>query len=148
MVVVSMLGILLSVFVIILFVIVYTVKNKEKGEETVIRHLYTNLVSFATLMMVLGGGISIFMAAADLIAPPNYYQSFQEYTQMREYEKGAEQKTNLSEQELREDYKQVVIDERHRIRENAKNQIIKSLGFIVIPLPVFLYFNRLRKNPS
>jgi hypothetical protein len=64
---------------------------------------------------------------------------------MRESEKAGEN-TQISEEELRADYEQVVEDEKSRIRENAKNQIIKSLGFIVIPLPIFIYFNRMRKK--
>lgn len=133
--------------VVIIFVIVYAVKNKEKGDETVIRHLYTYLVLFATLMMVIGGGISIFMAAADLISPPSYYQSFEDFKRFPEESK-AEVEKGLTEKELRQRYEQAIEDEKNRARENAKNQIIKSLGFIVIPLPIFLYFNRMRKRQS
>ncbi|MGG1679884.1 hypothetical protein ACIFOT_29825 [Neobacillus sp. NRS-1170] len=141
---------LLSAFlpiVIIIFVIVYAVKNKEKGEEAVIRHLYTYLVLFATLMMVIGGGISIFMAAADLISPPSYYQSYEDFKQIREDNKVKDEKV-LTEKELRSRYEQTVKDEKNRVKESAKNQIIKSLGFIVIPLPIFLYFNQMRKRQS
>ncbi|ETI68856.1 hypothetical protein [Neobacillus vireti] len=133
--------------VIIIFVIVYAVKNKEMGDEAVIRHLYTYLVLFATLMMVIGGGISIFMAAADLVSPPSYYQSYEDYKQIHQEGKAPGQKT-LSEQELRANYEQAVTDEKNRNKEGAKNQIIKSLGFIVIPLPIFLYFNKMRKRKS
>jgi hypothetical protein len=142
----SLLGTFLPV-VILIFVIVYISKNKEKGGETVIRHLYTYLVLFATLMMVIGGGISIFMAAADLISPPSYYQSYQDYKQSMVPEK-SEQKANLTEKEKRANYEQSVNDEKERVKQSAKNQIIKSLGFIVIPLPVFLYFNKLRKKQA
>lgn len=143
---------LLSTFlpiVIIIFVIVYALKNKEMGGELVIRHLYTYLVLFATLMMVIGGGISIFMAAADLVSPPGYYQNFEDFKQV--YHDGkvpTEESKNLSDEEVRERYDQMVKDEKNRARENAKNQIIKSLGFIVIPLPIFLYFNNMRKRQS
>lgn len=133
--------------VIIIFVIVYAVKNKEKGEETVIRYLYTYLVLFATLMMVIGGGISIFMAAADLISPSGYYQTFDEYKQMNNQGK-TDQNTTLSDKELRANYDQAVQEAKNRNRDNAFNQIIKSLGFIVIPLPIFLYFNSMRKRQS
>jgi glucan phosphoethanolaminetransferase (alkaline phosphatase superfamily) len=132
-------------FVLIIFIIVVAVKYKEQGGETVIRHLYTYLVLFATLMMVIGGGISIFMATADLVAPAGYYQSFTDYKQMRTPEKFEGQK-EISEDKLRADFEQVKKDDKNRIQESAKNQIIKSLGFVVIPLPVFLYFNRLRKQ--
>jgi hypothetical protein len=142
----SLLGTFLPV-VILIFVIVYISKNKEKGGEPVIRHLYTYLVLFATLMMVIGGGISIFMAAADLISPPSYFQSYQDYKQSMVPEK-TEQKANLTEKEKRANYEQAVKDEKERVKQSAKNQIIKSLGFIVIPLPVFLYFNKLRKKQA
>jgi hypothetical protein len=141
---------LLSTFlpiVIIIFVIVYAIKNKEMGDETVIRHLYTYLVLFATLMMVIGGGISIFMAAADLISPPSYFQSYEDYKQI--HQDGKEQSgKSLSDTEIRSNYEQAVNDEKNRNKESAKNQIIKSLGFIVIPLPIFLYFNNVRKRTS
>ena len=76
--------VLLIPLVIILFVGVFAAKNKGKDEELMIRHLYTYLVLFATLMMVIGGGISIFMAAADLVSPPSHYQSFEEYKNFRQ----------------------------------------------------------------
>jgi hypothetical protein len=141
---------LLSAFlpiVILIFVIVYITKNKEKGGENVIRHLYTYLVLFATLMMVIGGGISIFMAAADLISPPSYFQSYQDYKQSMVPEK-TEQKAELTEKEKRATYEQAVKDDKARSVQNAKNQIIKSLGFIIIPFPIFLYFNKMRKKQS
>ncbi|WP_174726900.1 hypothetical protein [Mesobacillus harenae] len=144
MIVFGLLSFILPV-VIIIFIIAFAVKSKEKGGETVLRHLYTYLVLFATLMMVIGGGVSIFMAAADLISPPAYFQSYQDYKQMREYDKVEGIVVERSEDELRQEYDQFLNDERERTKSNAVNQIIKSLGFIVIPLPVFLYFNRMRK---
>ncbi|WP_348981218.1 hypothetical protein [Bacillus sp. DNRA2] len=142
---------LLSTFlpaIIIIFVVVYAVKNKEQGGENVIRHLYTYLVLFATLMMVIGGGISIFMAAADLVSPAGYYQSFSDYQQMRlsGKEPGVTDATALTEKQLRSEYQLMVDDEKARTKERAINQIIKSTGFIIIPLPVFIYFNRMRKK--
>jgi hypothetical protein len=143
---------LLSTFlpiVIVIFVIVYAVKNKEMGDEAVIRHLYTYLVLFATLMMVIGGGISIFMAAADLVSPPAYYQTYGDFKQVRiDGKVRDENNQTYSEEEIRADYEQLIKDEKNRTRESAKNQIIKSLGFIVIPLPIFLYFNNMRKKQS
>ena len=139
--------VLLLPLVIILFVGVYAAKSKGKDEELMIRHFYTYLVLFATLMMVIGGGISIFMAAADLVSPPSYYQSFEDYKNFRqEVQIKEENKEVLTDEEMLANYEQVVQSEKNRIKENAKNQIIKSLGFIVIPFPVFLYFNSMRKK--
>lgn len=145
MVLVSILPLIIGL-VLIAFVIVVVAKNKEGGEN-MIRHLYTYLVLFATLMMVIGGGISIFMATADLVSPPSYYQSYSDFKMMKQSEKFEGDKTeSLSEEQLRVEYDQLIEDEKRRQQENAKNQIIKSLGFIVIPLPIFIYFNRLRKK--
>lgn len=69
------------------------------------KQFYIYLVLFATLMMTIGGAVSIFMTAADIISPTTYME------------------VNV-----------------------AKNQLIKSFGFIIIPFPIFLYFNRLRKK--
>ena len=135
-----------TAFILIIFAILVTVKNKEEEGETMIRHLYTYLVLFATLMMVIGGGISIFIASADLISPPTYYQSYSDFKMMKETGKAEGDKEKVSEEELRTEYEQLIEDESNRQRENAKNQIIKSLGFIVIPLPIFVYFNRMRRK--
>lgn len=144
----SLLGIFLPA-VLLIFIVVSVVKYKDKGGEAVIRHLYTYLVLFATLMMVIGGGISIFMAAADLISPPGYYQSYEDFKMMKESGKiSNENGEKLTEKELRANYEQAVEDQKNQTREQAKNQIIKSLGFIIIPLPIFLYFNSLRKKQS
>ncbi|WP_163102204.1 hypothetical protein [Peribacillus alkalitolerans] len=132
--------------VIIVFVIAVAVKNKERGEEYMFRHLYMYLVLFATLMMVIGGGISIFMATADLVSPPGYYQTYQDFKTNKQYEKEEGKGETLSEAELKAEYDLMVDDEMARQRNNAKNQLIKSLGFIIIPLPIFLFFNRMRKQ--
>ncbi|MCM3666453.1 hypothetical protein M3204_18705 [Mesobacillus subterraneus] len=131
---------------IVVFIIAFALKNKEKGGEDVVRHLYTYLVLFATLMMVIGGGVSIFMATADLVSPSGYYQSFTEYKQMNIHEKIEGSKKEISEEELRTNYELYLKEEKARQKNQAINQIIKSLGFIVIPLPVFLYFNKLRRQ--
>ena len=86
--------------VILIFIVAFAVKNKEQGGEKVVRHLYTYLDLFATLMMVIGGGVSIFMAAADLASPSGYYQSFTEYKQMTIAGKIEGSKTEMSEEEL------------------------------------------------
>jgi ABC-type Fe2+-enterobactin transport system substrate-binding protein len=98
---------------------------------------------------VIGGGISIFMAAADLVSPPSYYQNFEDFKQVYHDQKvPTEESKSLTDAEIRERYDQMVKDDKSRARESAKNQLIKSLGFIVIPLPIFLYFNNMRKKQS
>ncbi|WP_019152691.1 hypothetical protein [Robertmurraya massiliosenegalensis] len=134
------------ILVLIIFAVVVVSKSKEGG-ESVIRHLYVYLVLFATLMMVIGGGISIFMATADLVSPPSYYQTFTDFKMMREGEKiEGQPPVQLTDEQLRAEYEQMKEDDKEIQRNNAKNQIIKSLGFIIIPLPIFIYFNTLRKK--
>lgn len=146
--IVFLLGIVISL-IFIIFMVFVAARNKEGG-ESMIRHLYTYLVLFATLMMVIGGGISIFMATADLVSPTGYYQSFADYKQMkyneRMYNKENEQQPILSDAELKAEYDLLVEEHKSRQKQNAVNQIIKSFGFIVIPLPIFLYFNKLRRK--
>lgn len=150
MILISLLMFILPIFILFYFVMVI-LKNKEDEvrSEDVFKQLYVHLVLFATLMMSIGGGVSIFMATADIISPSPYVQSFSEFklTATTEYdEKGNEIHKNVNEKELKEEYDQMVKDEEARAVKNAKNQLIKSFGFIVIPFPIFLFFNRLRKK--
>lgn len=112
-----------------------------------IKKVYVYLVLFATLMMTIGGSVAAFMAIADIMAPTPYYQSFEEYKQrLGEGTYPAQEKTEeaeqLSEEELKEKYQSLVSAEKERQIARAKNNLIKSLGWIIIPFPVFLYFQR------
>ena len=116
------------------------------GGKNMIKTVYVYLVLFATLMMAIGGTVAAFMAVADIVAPTAYYQSFEEF---RMYPKdGTGTNENLSEAELQAKYDKMVADQKVRTRENAVNSLIKSCGWIVIPLPVFLYFQRRVKNQA
>jgi len=106
-------------------------------------------VLFATLMMTIGGSVGVFMAVADIIAPVSYHQTFEEFKQQRfDGEKpraGAEtlnKEANLSEEELKNQYDAKVLMDKERQANRAKNNLIKSFGWIIIPLPVFIYFQR------
>lgn len=117
----------------------------EKGGEEVIKNVYLYLVLFATLMMTIGGSVSIFMAAADIVSPTAYYQSFDEYKRYGGLEKPIPEgqgEVKLSEEELQVRYNAMVATEKERQVERAKNTLIKSFGWIIIPLPIFLYFQR------
>lgn len=116
------------------------IKNgHEKGGENVIKNVYIYLVLFATLMMTIGGSVGIFMAIADIVAPAPYYQSFEEF---KRFENDTNKEINLSEEELRERYDAMVAGEKERQIIRAQNTLIKSFGWIVIPFPVFLFFQR------
>ncbi len=110
-----------------------------------IKNIYIYLVLFATLMMAIGGSVGAFMAVADLISPVSHYQTFEQFRQIRQEKqniRGNDQKISLSEEELKEQYDAIIASERERQVSRAKNSLIKSLGWIVIPLPVFLYYQR------
>jgi hypothetical protein len=131
--------------VLIVFVIAVVAKNKEKAGEDMFKQLYVYLVLFATLMMSIGGAIGIFMGASDIISPSGYYQTYGDYKQSAQYDDNGKV-IKISEKEMRKDYKQSIQDEKERTKEQGKSTIVKSLGFIVIPLPIFFIFNRMRKN--
>lgn len=115
-----------------------------------IKAIYVYLILFATLMMVIGGSVSAFMAIADYVSPQPYYQSFEDYKQMKLSYKGAEEQPNketvLDEQKLREEYDRMILNELEKEKKRGLNRLIKSFGWIVIPLPVFIYYQRRLKT--
>lgn len=140
-----MITILIPVAIIAVFILVITGirAEPEKGGEDVIKNVYIYLVLFATLMMTIGGSVGAFMAAADMISPTAYYQSFDEYRRFSAGEKPSiEGQTNLSDEELLTRYNAMVTAEKDRQVQRAANSLIKSFGWIIIPLPVFVYFQR------
>lgn len=119
--------------------------NSERGGEEMIRNVYVYLVLFATLMMTIGGSVAAFMAVADIVAPTPYYQSFEEYKRWGGHpieKTEGQQAEQLSEEELRRNYEAMVASHKENAVERAKNNLIKSFGWIVIPLPIFIYFQR------
>lgn len=138
---------LTAVVALVLLIVAGIKAGHEKGgeEEKVIKNIYLYLVLFATLMMTIGGSVGVFMAAADIISPAPYYQSFAEYKshvneKMPNPEGQGEVK--LSDEELLSRYNAIVSAESENQILRAKNSLLKSLGWIIIPLPVFLYFQR------
>lgn len=105
-----------------------------------IRNLYYYLVLFATLMMSIGGSVGVFMSVADYVSPSSYYQSFSDYKMMQT--KDPSNQTIVTDDQLKKSYDELVVAEKQRIKDNALNGIIKSVGWIVIPLPIFFYFQR------
>ncbi|HBT15923.1 MAG TPA: hypothetical protein DEB05_03090 [Firmicutes bacterium] len=107
------------------------------------KNVYIYVVLFATLMMIIGGSVAAFMAVADIVTPAPYNQSFEEYRQWGlEKSENANAKANLSETELKARYDALVVAEKDRQVNRAKNSLVKSMGWIIIPLPVFVIFQR------
>lgn len=143
----SMIAMLIPVAILAVVILIITGvrAEPEKGGENVIKNVYIYLVLFATLMMTIGGSVGAFMAAADMISPNAYYQSFEEYKRYGGMEKPAiegQPAEKLSEEEMLARYNAMVQTEKDRTVQRAKNSLIKSFGWIVIPLPVFIYFQR------
>lgn len=147
-------SILIPIVMILLIVVVGVgvavgTKNqiqKKGGEEQMIRNVYVYLVLFATLMMSIGGSVAAFMAVADIVAPTPYYQSFEDFkrwgTEKPYSEKEVNTEEKVSEEELKERYDAMVLAENQKQIERAKNSLIKSFGWIIIPLGIFIYFQR------
>lgn len=136
---------LIPILIIVLIVFLAAGAKTNTGEEgkMLVKNIYLYLVLFATLMMTIGGSVSIFMAAADIIAPTPYYQSFEDYKIMMvdktHYDNG---EPIPSETDLRNRYDAAVLSHKQSQAARATNTLIKSFGWVVIPLPVFIYFQR------
>lgn len=152
-----LIGIVPLVLIILIIASVVGIKKEsahslERGNE-MIKTVYVYLILFATLMMTIGGTVAAFMAVADIVAPPGHYQSFEQYKLQPQY-KGeittpANSPQTLSEAELKNRYDQMIIEEKSLTQQRAVNSLIKSFGWVVIPLPIFLYFqNRVKKQPD
>lgn len=140
--------IIITIIAIITMIIISakTSEGKSEGGQVMIKHVYVYLVLFATLMMTIGGSVSAFMAVADLVAPAPYYQSFEDFKRWGDEkpytEKEAAQYLKPSENELKERYDAMVQAETERQIGRAKNSLVKSFGWILIPLAIFIYFQR------
>lgn len=135
--------VLVLAVVIITVLLAAGVKSEDKqGGEAVIKKVYIYVVLFATLMMTIGGSVAAFMAVADIVAPAPYQQSFEEYKQYGYEKTNVNNTPELSEDELMTRYQSLVNGEKQRQIDRAWNSLIKSLGWIIIPLPVFVFFQR------
>lgn len=114
-----------------------------------IRVVYYYLILFMTLMMTIGGSVAAFMAIADIVSPPSYYQSYMEYKEMKianktKYDENGKPISipEIDEEDLLKEYDMVVKQDKERNKERAWNSLIKSFGWIVIPLPIFIFYQR------
>jgi heme/copper-type cytochrome/quinol oxidase subunit 2 len=146
-----MIFILLAMFFLVLFIVVLFIVAKrgtntlnEEERDDMVKQVYQYAVAFITLVMVIGGGIFAFMSVADYVSPNTYVESFEDYKNMRDYkgEGGNVEKEEISEEELRAKYDAMVEQQIENSKQFALNSFIKSLGWIIIPLPVFLFFQR------
>ncbi|MEB3100859.1 hypothetical protein [Ferviditalea candida] len=146
-------AVVLSLIMAVVIIVTVSVRARNhpadnEGGEIMFKTLYIYLVLFATLMMSIGGSVAAFMAIADIVSPPSYYQSFEMYKQgqLNMPKEAANQQKVPTEAELKQNYDQMVNDELQRARERAVNSLIKSFGWIIIPFPIFIYFQRKVRN--
>ena len=119
--------------------------GSQQGGEDMIKNVYIYVVLFATLMMTIGGSVAAFMAIADIVAPAPYYQSFEDFRRWgveRPAVPEEQEAEVMTEEEIREQYDAMIAQERQRQVDRAKNSLIKSFGWIIIPFPVFLFYSR------
>ncbi|WP_100407419.1 hypothetical protein [Bacillus solitudinis] len=152
-----LLGIVLAVvFAIIGVLAVKGVSNKtnEGGRADMLKLGYHYAVAFITLIMVIGGGIFAFMAIADYVSPNTYVETFEEYKNMYIYPPKHEESQEVqievkTDEELREQYDNMVQQRKENTRNRALNSFVKSLGWVIIPLPIYLIFQRrIRKEKN
>lgn len=138
-----------AVIVGLILFIIAGIKFKDENEKEgmdVLKNIYHYLVLFATLMMIIGGSVGAFMSIADLVSPAPYYQSFEEFQRIYNETKDKNEPAK-TETELRADYNAMVEHEKEKEKQRAINSLIKSFGWIIIPLPIFIFFQRqLRKK--
>ena len=116
-----------------------------------IKKIYVYLVLFATLMMTIGGSVSVFGSLANLISPNAYVLSYADYVQSyhTEYDVKGNVKTNpkTDEDMYKALYDEYVAQEEALEKKRNLNRLISSFGWIVIPFPVFLFMQkRLRED--
>lgn len=126
--------------------------TKEDGED-MLKSIYTYLVLFATLMMSIGGSVGLFMGVADYIVPDPYVESYESYrssqvNNIERYNPETQEYESMApdESEIRENYDLMKKDEEQSVRTSALKQMIQSVGWIVIPLPIFLYYQKQNKE--
>ncbi|WP_060665365.1 hypothetical protein [Bacillus sp. CHD6a] len=114
-----------------------------------VRVVYYYVVLFMTLMMTIGGSVAAFMAIADIVSPSSYYQTYSEYKEMKianktKYDNAGKpiSEPDIDDDELLAEYNTVVAQEKDRNKEMAWNTLIKSFGWIIIPLPIFIFYQR------
>ena len=133
---------------LLVIVLAAVAAGKKNGGDDVIRNVYMYVVLFATLMMTIGGSVGVVMNFADMVSPPAHWQTFEDYVRMNEAEIHADRdsqapREQLTQEELQVRYDAMVDSYKEMQVERAKNNMIKSFAWIIVPLPVFLSFRRM-----
>lgn len=136
-------AILSSIIVLIVMFVSAARKNTRKERLHVIKAIYFYAISFITLIMVIGGGVALFMAASDYVSPATYFMTEQDFkTSNKTVDASGKDTTVLTDAEWKAKYEAYKTTEEERAQKQALNSLIKSLGWIVIPAPIFIYTQR------
>jgi len=140
---------LVGTIIFILFLALGTKRVMEANREereNMIKQIYQYAVAFITLIMVIGGGVFAFMSAADYVSPNAYFQTYEEFKDMKinnfKYEKEPTEKIEYTEEQLQKQYDAMVEQQIENTKQRAINGLIKSFGWIVIPFPIYIVFQR------
>lgn len=105
-----------------------------------VRTVYLYLVCLITLFLAVGGIISAIYEAANFIFPTSYYSTYQEdFKYDVEYENLTEQAKIEYEQKYKEQWEKENVAQLLRERNRNIKDIIYSLAFVVVALPIYAY---------
>lgn len=111
-----------------------------------IKNVYIHLVLFITLMMTIGGSLGVFASIADIVAPAPFHLTvgdfIDESLNPSMYDLSGIQRWAFSGTTPQERHQAAAEAYKARQIAWAKNQLIYSLGWIAVSLPVFIYFLR------
>lgn len=117
-----------------------------------IKAIYVYLIAFVSALMILGGGVSIFTAIGNYIYPKVDIPTRVEFVFSNE-KLWQEYQTAYHDSALEINvYDRYVADIVKPYKEQALNELIKSIGWTLIPLMFFTYFqtqiNRFKRTPN
>lgn len=105
-----------------------------------VRTIYLYLVCLITLFLAVGGVISAIYETANLIFPTSYYATYQEDLKYDvEYEDLTGQAKIEYEQQYKEQWEKDNAAQLLRERNRNIKDIIYSLAFVVVALPIYAY---------
>ncbi|MBE3594167.1 MAG: hypothetical protein IMX04_03860 [Candidatus Carbobacillus altaicus] len=120
----------------------------KKKDYDLMRSVFIYVMMIITLVMMIGGGVAVAFALVDLIAPPLYYMSYQDFKE-RYYvvtPDGQKQDTlTVDEEKIRAAYELEKADYYNKHVLDAQRSALRNLAWIIIPLPVFLWMLRMRR---
>lgn len=122
-------------------------KRVELGNVSeIIKSLFVYAVLLITLVISIFGGIQIFNSAADYLIPNNYIESYEDYKNYNYKDRYGEshgvEYSTLSEDEIRANYEAYKADSIEKSKQSALKELIKSIGTLIIALPIFYVFQK------